>query len=124
MTPSKYYDYEKSIKVIVDKEKLFLDTYPIIENGRTLVPMRIIFEKLGANVEWNDETKTVTAKKDDVEIKLTINDKTAYVNGKEITLDTPSVIKDGRTLVPVRFISESLGKDVEWDAENKYVIVK
>ena len=59
-----------------------------------------------------------------MEIKLTINDKTAYVNGKEIALDTPSVIKDGRTLVPVRFISESLGKTVEWDAENKYVIVK
>lgn len=124
MTPSEYYDYEKSIKVIVDQEKLLLDAYPVIKNDRTLVPMRAIFEKLGATILWDDATKTVTAKKDGMEIKLTIDKGTALVNGVVTELDTPAIIENSRTMVPVRFISETLGKTVEWDAENKYVIVK
>ncbi|MBE7053793.1 MAG: hypothetical protein E7391_05895 [Ruminococcaceae bacterium] len=116
--------YANSIKVIVDKEKLFLDVYPIIKNDRTLVPMRAIFEKLGATVDWDDKTKTVIATKDGVEIKLTIDKDTAMINGLETKLDTPATIENSRTMVPVRFISEALGKTVEWDGENRYVIVK
>ena len=99
------------------------DVMPINENGRVLVPMRAIFEKLGAKVEWDDATKTVIGSKIGKEVKLTIGDTTAYVDGKAVTLDVPAKIVDGRTLVPVRFISESMGAIVSWDDATKTVIV-
>lgn len=68
--------------VYLDGERLSFTTNPIIENGSTLVPMRIIFEKQGANVNWNQENQTVTATKDEVSITYTIGEKQAKVNGK------------------------------------------
>ena len=103
---------------------------PQIINDRTVVPFRKIFNALGVtddNILWNGETKTVTAKKDDLTIELQINNvtakKTIEGNTKEITLDSAPVIMDGRTLVPLRFIAESLGKTVGWDAANKTAVI-
>lgn len=103
---------------------------PQIINDRTMVPFRKIFNSLGVtdeNIIWNDETKTVIAKKDNIEIELQIDNTTAKktVSGEqtEITLDSAPVIVDGRTMVPVRFIAESMDKKVAWDADSRTVII-
>ena len=98
-----------------------------IMNSRTMVPMRKIFELLNASVEWEAETKTVRATKGDIVIKLQIDNEVAEVtkNGsmEKIKLDAKPVIVNGRTLVPLRFISESLGKQVGWDSANSTAII-
>ena len=102
------------INVTIDGNAQNYDVMPVIENGRTLVPMRAIFEALGAEIKWDDSTKTVTGTKGDVSVVLTIGNTLAKVNDKEVTLDVPAKIVSDRTMVPVRFISESLGCTVNW----------
>lgn len=98
-----------------------------IINSRTMVPMRKIFELLNANVEWEASTRTVSATKGDISIKLQIDNEIAEItrNGKteKTTLDSKPVIVNNRTLVPLRFISESLGKQVGWDSANSTAII-
>lgn len=101
--------------VFYNNEKIFFDQIPVIENGRTLVPLRAIFETFGAQVSWDEATNTVTAEKDGTEVKLTIDNPTAYKNGEAITLDVPAKLVNGRTLVPVRFVSDCFDVSVEWD---------
>lgn len=90
-----------------------------IVQGRFLVPMRGIFENLGASVDWDGQTRTVTGIKGDISVILTIDQKIAYVNGKLVELDVPATIINGSTFVPTRFVSESLGANVLWDGENR-----
>jgi hypothetical protein len=112
------------IKIEIDGERLPLpDADPVIENGRTLVPMRYIFEALGAEVSWNEAEQSVRAEKEGTELRLQIGASAARVNGAEILLDTAPVIRGGRTLVPIRFIAESLGARVDWDAERRTVVI-
>lgn len=116
------------IKVKLNGKTLEFDTEPIIENDRTMVPMRTIFEQLGAQVTWHDEIKTVTGYRryqdiSDVFIKLKIGDNVAYRNGNSFTLDSPPIIRNDRTLVPVRFIAESFGIYVKWDDKNRTVVL-
>lgn len=98
-----------------------------IINDRTMVPMRKIFEILGAEIEWDGENRIVTGTKDDTKIKLQINNNVATktVNGVEekIILDTPPMIVNDRTMVPLRFIAESLDKQVGWDNQNRTAII-
>lgn len=102
---------------------------PQIVNSRTMVPMRKIFETYGANVAWDDDTKTVTATAGDKQITLTINLEVAKVKDlvagteESITLDSAPVIIGSRTMVPLRFISESLNKTVGWDDDEKTAII-
>lgn len=103
------------LTVFYNGEKIAFDQVPIIEEGRTLVPLRAIFEKIGAEVSWDGDTQTVTATKDDITVSLTINNTTATKNGETVTLDVPAKIVGGRTLVPVRFISDCFGVEVAWD---------
>ncbi len=113
----------KNIEVIVDGVELYTDVPPKIINDRTLVPMRAIFEAIGAKVEWKDSTKTVIGTKGNDKIVLQIGSKKATVNGETYTLDSPAVIVNNRTLVPIRFIAESLGAEVYWDNINRRVII-
>lgn len=99
------------------------DVPPSIIGGRTLVPMRVIFQELGSSITWDNVSKTATARKENTTIKLTINQKVAYKNGKSIALDVPGTVKNGRTLVPLRFVSESLGALVGWEGQSKTVII-
>ncbi len=96
-------------------------------NNRTMVPLRKIFESLGCTIDWNQETKTVTAKQNNKTIKLTIgNNNASLINNdieEKIVLDSAPVIVDNRTLVPLRFIAESLGCDVGWDQKNQTAII-
>ncbi len=112
------------VKVSLNGKTLKFDVQPTIIDSRTMVPMRAIFEYFGATVEWYGETRTVRAHKDNDYIKLVIDSKTAYKNGKEFKLDVSPTIIDGRTLVPVRFIGESLGVEVGWDNKTRTVVLK
>ena len=93
-------------------------------NDRVLVPMRAIFEAIGAQVSWDGEKQKVTGKKDGLEIELTIGDTIAYAGGEVVELDSPAILQGGRTLVPVRFVAESLKTDVDWNQENLTVIIE
>ena len=107
--------------VIVGTEALKVDVAPYIKNDRTMVPMRAIFEALGAEVSWDDATKTAIGKKGNVEVKITIGENVLYKNGEAITLDCAAEITNDRTMVPVRAISEAFGCTVEWNNETKTV---
>lgn len=110
--------------VVLNGQNLTFDVPPIIEDGRTLVPLRNIFEALGANVSWDGLTQSITAKKDETIIKLQIGSQTAYKNNQPVPLDVPSKIVENRTLVPLRFVSEALGANVNWnDAKETIIIV-
>ncbi len=111
------------ITVILNEQKLDFAQPPVIENGTTLVPMRAIFEAMGASVEWNGETKSITAVKDDITINLTLNETKAAVNNNEITLAVPAKLVNNSTMVPLRFISESLGAEVNWDGESRTITI-
>jgi len=111
------------IKIVVDGRDLVLDQPPIIKSGRTLVPLRAIFEALQAVVDYNPTTKTITAKKGNTTVTLTIGSKSATINGTSVTLDVEAQIINGRTLVPVRFVSEALGEDISYDPTKKQVTV-
>jgi len=114
---------DDSIQVELDGTLIAFDTAPIVKNGTTLVPLRAIFEALGASVEWNGETKTVTSQLEDVIITLKIDEVVAYKNGVEMILAQPAQVVDNRTLVPVRFIAESFGLEVAWNGETNTVII-
>jgi len=101
-----------------------LEVAPFISNGRTLVPFRAIFEELGYTVDWNDATKTVTAKYKGNEIKLTVGANKAVVNGYEVPLDVAPAIVNSRTVVPLRFVAENSGSFVDWNPEDKTISIK
>lgn len=111
------------IKVIIDGQIVNFDVPPQIQNGRTLVPFRKIFETLGAAVEWEPSTKTVTGTKKDNKVVLKVNSTDTIVNGTVKKLDVPPIIKSGRTLVPARYISEALGAKVDWDGDTRTVVI-
>ena len=111
------------ISVFVNGEPLESDVSPIIENERTLVPMRAIFEALGAEVSWDNDTATVTAKKGGDTLSITIGSNILYKNGAATELDVPAKIVDERTLVPVRAVSESFNAGVDWDGEKQSVLI-
>lgn len=106
---------EDEIKVLLDGFLLQFDVPPQIHNNRTLVPLRQIFESMGATVEWNQSTQTVTATRDGVVIVLPIGSTNPTVNGTPWPLDVPARIVEGRTLAPLRFVGEAYGGQVSWD---------
>jgi len=111
------------IWVILDGKRLFFDVPPMIISDRTVVPLRVIFEALDAKVDWDNDSKTVTAKKDDTVVTLKIGDTSPLINGEAVTIDQPGVIVDGRTLVPLRFVAESFGVAVDWDGATRTVTI-
>lgn len=111
------------IPVQIDGNYVDFDQSPVIIDGRTLVPLRAIFEVLGATVEWNGDTKTVTSKKGSTSISLSIDSNTMYKNGKAVTLDVPSQLINDSTLVPVRAIAEAFNCNVNWNNDTKTVTI-
>lgn len=107
---------EDEIKVYVAGERVEFDTPPVLLNDRTMVPMRAIFEKLGATVKWNDEFMRVEGLfENGRHIMLYIDKNTAYVDGELKTLDAAPYLKDNRTMIPLRFVAEGSGAVVNWD---------
>jgi tetratricopeptide (TPR) repeat protein len=113
-----------NIKVLISGNKVSFDQQPLIYNSRTMVPMRAIFEKLGCDVKWDQSTKTASGTKNGRTVKITADNTVMYVNSKKITLDTPPMVIEGRTLVPVRAIAEGLGCSVDWDQSSSTVKIE
>lgn len=111
----------QAISVTLNGKRLNFDIQPVLERGRVLVTLRAIFEALGATVDWDSATGTVTATKGSNTVKLTIGKSTAHKDGSTVTLDVPAKVVRGRAMVPVRFISEALGAQVDWEAKNQRV---
>ncbi len=114
---------QAAISVILDGSQLAFDSPPVIKQGTTLVPLRAIFEALEATVEWDGATKTVTASKEGTTIRLTIGSTVAYKNGGPVQLTVPGQLINGRTMVPLRFISEALGAQVSWEGATKTITI-
>lgn len=112
-----------NIQVYIEGEKQSYEQPPVNSNGNVLVPLRAIFESLGATVEWNSSTQTVTATREGRTVVLTIGSKTAYINGAAVTLSAEPQLVNGYTMVPVRFVSEAFGGEVEWNGEASSVVV-
>lgn len=131
-------EYQETVKVVLDGRQLSFDVQPVLIQSRTLVPMRAIFEALGAEIQWDGKTGTVTAAKEDISslttVKLQVGSKDAVVtrkysenkstSSKTIKLDVPSIIIDNRTMVPARFVAETLGAKVDWDPGSRTVYIK
>jgi len=111
------------IPVYIDGERLYFEVPPINQEGRVLVPMRGLFESLGAEVDWDNDTRLITAVKGSTTVELSPDSNRALVNGEEVRLDVKPVIKEGRTLVPLRFVSTALGADVAWDGVKETVTI-
>jgi peptide/nickel transport system substrate-binding protein len=112
------------IRVTINGAPLAMDVAPTIQNGRTLVPMRAIFEALGATVHWDDATSTIRAYRREDAIVLQLANRTAWVNGPSRQLDVAPVAIGGRTMVPLRFVAEALGAQVEWVDATRTVTVQ
>lgn len=111
----------KDISVFINGQQISFDVQPQIINDSTFVPMRQIFETLEADVQWNDADKSITAVKDDKTIILKIGDTEVSINGEKTDKGIAPLISDGRTLVPLRMVSELLDCDVQWDGETKRI---
>lgn len=107
--------------LVVDGTSVQTDVPPVIVDGRTLVPVRALFESLGATVSWEESTQTATATKGSTVISMQIGNTTAYVNGVAKTLDVPAQTIEGRTMAPARFVAESLNATVNWDSSSDTV---
>ena len=111
------------ITVTYDGEKISFDVQPEIVDDRVMVPMRTIFETFGAKVKWDSDTQTITAKKKSKTIQMTIGSSDMTKNDETYSFDVSPIIEDGRTLVPIRAISDMLGLDVEWNEKNNTVTI-
>lgn len=112
-----------AITLKIDGKALSVSQAPVIKDGRTLVPMREIFESLGATVDWNGKDKKVTATQATTTIQLQIGSKTAKINSKSIPLEVAAQTFNNKTMVPLRFISEALGAKVIWNGHAKSVAI-
>lgn len=111
------------IFVYLDAVKVEFDVKPQLINDRTMVPIRAIFESMGADVQWDEATDTAICTKDETVVKMTIDSTTMYIDDQEIKMDVSPVIIDGRTLAPARYVAEAFGADVQWSEKNNTVVI-
>lgn len=103
---------------------LGFETAPVIENDYMLVPMRFLFEQMGAEVEWDQETQTATATMDNTKVSFSINDINAEVDGENATMDVPARLINEKTMVPLRFLSEKMGYTVTWEEATRTAVIE
>lgn len=110
------------ITVILDGEVVIFDrAQPALINNRTMVPMRKMFEALGAEITWDNATQTAKAVKGNMTVEITIGSNIMYSSGVPVEIDSPALLLRSRTYVPVRFISNALGAKVDWDNAKQIV---
>lgn len=118
-------DYSKlsAIRVNIEGKQLIFDINPQVVDGRTLVPMRAIFEAMGLEINWDDENKIAQGTRDENSIVFTIDSNVALVNNEEKSLDIPADIINGRTMIPLRFLSENMDYNVVWIGESNLILI-
>lgn len=114
---------EKEIRILLNNKFLMCEQPPVLDNGRTLVPMRVIFEALGAEVSWDAGTKTAIGIKDGKKVSLTIGKNEIVVDGKAKSLDVPAKIINDKTMIPVRAVAEAFDCTVNWNGYKRYVVI-
>lgn len=114
---------ENEISVYVEGQKVSFDVPPQTINDRTMVPIRAIFEVMGATVNWDNATQTAICTKDNTVVKMTLNSKIEYINDVPYEMDVAPVIVDNRTLAPARYVAEAFGYFVNWDGNTKSVLI-
>lgn len=112
---------ENGITVNYEGSMISFDTSPFLENGTTMVPMRAIAEKIGAEVLWSHSSKVATVKRGDDILEIPAGGTIAKRNEKEIPLDMPAKVVNGRVFVPLRFVGEQLGLNVVWDKDTQTI---
>ncbi|TMV19009.1 hypothetical protein FE781_00385 [Paenibacillus thermoaerophilus] len=117
----KAFGLSSRVSVEIDGVLQTFEQYPVLVDGTTLTPLRAIFERMGAKVEWDEKTSTATGRKGDTVVRLTIGQRTAYVNGKPVQLDQEARLVNGYTMAPARFVGEAFGGLVSWDGETRTV---
>ncbi len=117
----------ESPAVYLNGQQMTFEAAPFMENDRTLVPMRAIFEAVKSTIQWDEDTNTVIGVKEKNGetnfVTLQIGSVTAFLNSSPVTLDVPPVLVNDRTFVPLRFVVESLGEKVEWDDATQSVLI-
>lgn len=113
----------KDAKVTINGLQVNFDVPPVMQSDRTLVPLRAIFEAMGAAVTWDGLNQTVSAVKNDKSINLVINSNVAKIDEADWQLDVPATVYKDRTLVPLRFVGEAFGGTVDWDGAAKLVTI-
>ena len=113
----------KTVKVYIDEKPFKLETDAYIKNGRTYVPLRAIFEKMGARVLWYENTRSATAFYDNNRMCIGIGDPFVVLNGEQIPTDSPAEIVNDNTMIGVRFVAEMFGCEVEWNGEDRIVSI-
>lgn len=116
--------FKSEVKVLYDGKYLGFDTAPVIENDRALIPLRFLFEQMGATVNWNEELETATIEHEGRSIVISIDDTIALVDGKAKKMDVPARLINNRTMIPLRFIAEGLGYTVNWDENSRTAEIK
>ncbi|SCZ06929.1 N-acetylmuramoyl-L-alanine amidase family protein [Alkaliphilus peptidifermentans] len=114
-----------TVQLKLNNQLIESDVPPVIHNDRTLVPLRVIVENLGAEIDWDGQNRIVTVKTTDKDILLTINSEIAVVNGgKKILPDSvPAKLINDRTMVPIRFVAEEIGLEIDWDGNTRTVLL-
>lgn len=113
----------KAISVYVDGDAVSFDVAPTVRSQRVLVPLRAVCEAMGARVEWAQESQTIYMYKRDRYISMPLGQSVMYVNGESYTLEVPSTAENGRTLVPLRAVSEAMNADVQWVQKDQSVVI-
>ncbi|KKM09695.1 hypothetical protein SY88_17260 [Clostridiales bacterium PH28_bin88] len=114
---------KKPIHVVMDGRAFELGVSLVMELGQTLVPLRGIFEAMGAEVDWEQRTQTVTATRGDTTVVLQVGKGEAWVDGRQVIMDVPMRLKKGQAMVPLRFVAEALGANVNWDRSNRTITI-
>lgn len=112
---------QSEIKVVLEGTEIEFDQPPVIISDRTMVPVRAIYEALGAEVSWDGATRTASGTKTGITVSFTIDEAKVVINYNEVEIDAPAVIVNDRTLVPVRALAEGFGVTVDWDAATRTV---
>lgn len=109
------------VNLTVNGEKVAIDQRPVLRNAQVLVPIRFVMEEMGAAVQWHPGSRTVTARRGDYDMTLNVGEDTHTVNGKQASTMTNPFIVNGRTMVPLRFVTEGVGGTAFWDNRTRTV---
>ena len=119
-----WFEVQREVSVFVNEEKVvFPDQQPVIFDGRTLVPARGVFEKMGMQVSWNGEKQEVTVTNGEKTLRLVIGEKNLTVDGRTIDMDVPAQTINDRTMIPLRAVSEAMNAKVDWSEETSTVSI-